>query len=286
MDHLKNTGRISGQRSGQSRGRFTKMGAALAVAVLTLASGCATELDLDKNSAAPMVNVQQRLILTPRDGGIPVTTADLQPGDIVLSSTNGATSLGIRLLTFSPVSHAALYMGNDTFAEAVGSGIQTRSSEQFLSEESTVVAFRHPGIDDDRAQAMQAFVQSQLGKKYNVAGVVLQAPFSVSRQVCELPLVPGVIRDACIRGLALVHLGAVKNDRFFCSQFVLEAYRHAHLPLTSADPQLISPADLLHMREGDVPSVRTTQSLQYVGYLKADVASTTEVEVSLAQPAD
>jgi len=30
----------------------------------------------------------------------------------------------------------------------------------------------------------------------------------------------------------------------------------------------VSPADLLHMREGDVPSVRIHQPLQYVGHLK------------------
>ena len=107
-------------------------------------------------------------------------------------------------------------------------------------------------------------------QKYNTAGIVLQAPFSMSRQYCELPLIPSLVRDYCLRGLAAVHLGAIKNDRFFCSQFVLEAYRHARLPLTTADPRLISPADLLHMREGDVPSVRIEQTLQYVGHLKTN----------------
>jgi hypothetical protein len=80
--------------------------------------------------------------------------------------------------------------------------------------------------------------------------------------------------------MAAIQLGAIKNDRFFCSQFVLEAYRHAKLPLTTADPRLISPADLLHMREGDVPSVRTEQSLQYVGHLKAGQMAT-DVEVAV-----
>jgi hypothetical protein len=50
---------------------------------------------------------------------------------------------------------------------------------------------------------------------------------------------------------------------------VLEAYRHAGLLLTSADPRLVSPADLLHMREGDVPSIQIAQALQYVGHLKS-----------------
>ena len=76
------------------------------------------------------------------------------------------------------------------------------------------------------------------------------------------------MRDACIQGFAAIQLGAGRNDRFFCSQYVLEAYRRAGLPLTDADPRLASPGDLLHMREGDVPSVRIHQALQYVGHLK------------------
>ena len=50
---------------------------------------------------------------------------------------------------------------------------------------------------------------------------------------------------------------------------MLEAYRSAGLALTDADPRLINPGDLLHMREGDVPSVRIHRALQYVGHLKS-----------------
>jgi hypothetical protein len=38
--------------------------------------------------------------------------------------------------------------------------------------------------------------------------------------------------------------------------------------MTYADPRLISPADILHMREGDVPSVRIHRQLRYAGHLK------------------
>ena len=53
------------------------------------------------------------------------------------------------------------------------------------------------------------------------------------------------------------------------AQFVLEASRSAGLALTDADPRMINPDDLLHMREGDVPSVRIHKALQYVGHLKS-----------------
>lgn len=243
-----------------------------------LLSACATRMDVDPNSGAPQLRAQNRLLLTPDNGGQAITGAALQPGDIILSSTDGINSLGIRVLTVSPVSHAALYLGDDTIAEAVGVGIRVRSTSEFVADESTIVAFRHPGITQAHTDAIRAFTHAQVGKKYNTAGVVLQAPFTLQRQFCELPLVPSLVRDACIRGLAAIQLGAARNDRFFCSQFVLEAYQRAKLPLTTANPLLVSPADLLHMREGDVPSVRTEQALLYVGHLKSGpVATETEV---------
>lgn len=230
-------------------------------------AGCATQLEADRATGVSKVAFQS-LGLHPGNGGQLVPLDQLRPGDIILSSADAVPSLGIRLLTLSPVSHASLYMGEQHVAEAVGAGIRRRSLDELLAEESTVVAFRHPGLQAGHTALMQQFVQAQLGKKYNYAGVVLQAPFALERRVCELPLVPSQVRDFCIRGIAAIQLGVVHNDRFFCSQFVLEAYRSAGLPLTDADPRLISPADLLHMREDDVPSVRIHQALTYVGHLK------------------
>jgi len=80
--------------------------------------------------------------------------------------------------------------------------------------------------------------------------------------------VPPAVRDACIRSFGVMNYLAASESRLFCSQLVLEAYRQAGVPITDADPRLISPADILHMREGDVPSVRVHQSLRYIGHLK------------------
>jgi hypothetical protein len=254
---------------------------AIALVVMGL-SACATRFSDPQGHVAPGLQVQNRMLLTPANGGQRIVPTDLRPGDIILSSTNGIVSVGIRALTVSPVSHAAIYLGDDQIVEAVGSGIQIRNTTEFMADESTIVAFRHPRLRDEHAQAMRDFARQHEGKKYNIVGIVLQAPFTLQRQYCELPLVPSLVRDACIRGLAAIQLGAARNDRFFCSQFVLEAYQQARLPLTSADPLLVSPADLLHMREGDVPSVRTEQALVYVGHLKAG-PPTVETEVAARQ---
>jgi uncharacterized protein YycO len=238
--------------------------AALALGV----AGCATRIHPLGDSAAPVLQVQQRVQLTPLGEGIAAQAEDLQTGDILLSSTQSLVSLGIRAFTLSPVSHAALYVGDGQVVEAVGAGVQQRPLADYLASESTVVAFRHPDINDAQALRLREYAQSLVGKQYNPVGIVLQAPFTVQRRYCELPVVPGFVRDICVRGLGAIYLGAVRNDRFFCSQLVLQAYQAAGLPLTSADPLLISPADLLHMREGDVPSVKTEQALQYLGHLK------------------
>lgn len=256
----------------------------LLMALIAGLAGCASRVDpMAITEGQTPVRLQNRLLLTPANGGQRIAPADLKAGDIILSNTHGIVSMGIRALTVAPVSHASLYLGDDRVAEAVGSGVRIRSTADFMADESTIVAFRHPGLKTEHAEALRRFAGQHDGKKYNTFGIVLQAPFTLQRQYCELPLIPGLVRDFCIRGLAAVQLGAARNDRFFCSQFVLEAYQQARLPLTSADPLLVSPADLLHMREGDVPSVRTEQALQYVGHLKAGPA-VVETEVAARQP--
>ena len=238
--------------------------------------GCATEIATRPDSGAPSLAFQNLTLnpaLNPANGGLLVDVSALQPGDIILTADNGIKSSGIRLITLSPVSHAAVYMGRlngiDMVAEAVGEGIRQRSVADLVAEESTIVAFRHPQINATHVDRMNTFMASHVGQKYNYLGVMLQAPFAIERRACELPLVPSLVRDFCLRGVAAVQLGLGRNDQFFCSQFVLEAYRSAGLALTDADPRLFSPGDLLHMREGDVPSVRIHQALLYVGHLKS-----------------
>jgi hypothetical protein len=76
------------------------------------------------------------------------------------------------------------------------------------------------------------------------------------------------LRDACLRSIGVLNYVAASESRFFCSQLVLQAYRHAGVPVTDADPRLISPADILHMREGDVSSIMIAKQLRYVGRLE------------------
>jgi hypothetical protein len=123
-------------------------------------------------------------------------------------------------------------------------------------------------LQPEQAQRIVEFAEAQIGKKYNHMGVLLHAPFSLERRLCELPVIPTRVRDACLRGVASIQLGAVSDKSFFCSQFLIEAYRRAGAPITDADPRWISPGDIMHMREGDVASMPANLSLMYIGHLK------------------
>lgn len=241
---------------------------------------CATDVSLDPRQDASSIKVQNKS-LDPSNGGELVNAKALRTGDIILSAANGINSAGIRALTLSPVSHAALYVGNGQIIEAVGAGVRQRSIADFIAEEATIVAFRHPKIDSIEAALIQKFAEKHVGTKYNTAGIVLQAPFTLQRRFCELPVMPALARDACIRGGAAIALGPVPNDKFFCSQFVLEAYKAAGIPLTDSDPRLVTPGDLLHMRQGDVSSIKIHQPLQYVGHLKAPPALASAAEIKM-----
>jgi hypothetical protein len=244
--------------------------ALLLLAPLALA-GCATQItDRSDPSAAGggKTIAFQRKSLAPTDGGRLVSAEDLAPGDILLSASPGIASAGIRLITTSPVSHAALYVGNGEIAEALGSGVRLRRIEVMLAEESVIAAFRHPSLDDNDALRVAAFARAAVGKHYDYTGVMLHAPFALQRRVCEIPGVPTVLRETCLSSLATLQLVRGSDDRFFCSQLVLESYRAVGLPITRAPPHWVSPEDILHMRAGDVSSVPVEQPLLYVGHLK------------------
>lgn len=246
--------------------------AAPAVVAVALLAGCATQLtDSDvvgPDGASGKVLTFQRKSLTPTDGGRLVRPEELLAGDILLSADPGIASAGIRLLTTSPVSHAAIYVGNGEVAEALRGGVRLRGIDRVLKEETVVAAFRHPVLDEERAQRMSQFAREQVGKPYDFVGVVMHAPFSLQRRVCELPGVPTLLREACLSTLATLQLIHGGDDRFFCSQFVLESYRAVGLPITRARPHWVSPEDIMHMRAGDVSSLPVEQPLIYVGHLK------------------
>ncbi|MGA5656972.1 YaeF family permuted papain-like enzyme [Rahnella contaminans] len=237
--------------------------------------GCSTQTNISQQaalqpSASKTALHMQRISTLESNDAVTIGAEQLRPGDILLSSTTGVTSLGIRLFSLSGVSHASVYLGNGEVAEAVGEGVQIVSLEQALSHSNSMVSLRHPGFSDEQLQRLRFFAQSKRGKKYNYKGIVIIAPYTLSRRVCDLPVFFGKGRSQCFDTLATVQIGdsADAQEKFFCSQFVIEAFNYAGNPITVSNALWISPADLLHMREGDISSFTPVQPLQYVGHLK------------------
>ena len=234
--------------------------------------GCATQFGA-RDGQSPIAGAAlhfQNPSAEPASAQVFVGAEALRPGDIVLTSMPGFAGAGIELLTFAPVSHAALYVGEGRVVEAVRAGVGERSIDEVMADESVALVLRYPGLSKAQARRIRAYAQNKTGAGFNFVGVTLQIPSAIGRRACELPLVPGVVRDACIRGLGVFSHLAASERRMFCSQLVLQAYRHAGVELTEADARIVSPADILHMREGDVSSFTIARPLHYVGHLKYD----------------
>lgn len=246
------------------------------VTLIALLQGCAMQLDIRAGSGSddsenvsmhPVLLIQHSSIAPKGDDAL-LSQEDLRPGDIILTSAPSLTSASIQLMTWAPVSHAAVYIGNDQVVDAVHPGVRVSSMREVLAEADMALAFRYPGLNAEQARDIRAFMLEKVGTQFNYLGVTLHMPFAIERKLCELPLVPSDIRDLCIRIIGGIQHLASSERAFFCSQLVLQAYRHAGVPITDADPRLISPADILHMREGDVSSVRIHNQLRRVGHLK------------------
>jgi len=244
-------------------------------AALLFVSGCSTQTNISQQAALQPSATKatlhlQRLSTLDSHDAVVIGAAQLQPGDILLSSTTGVTSLGIRLFSMTGVSHASVYLGNGEVAEAVGAGVQIISLEDALTHSNSMVSLRHHGFNELQLERLRTFAQNNRGKKYNYKGIVIIAPYTLSRRICDLPVFFGKGRSSCFDTLATVQIGNTSDpqETFFCSQFVIEAFNYAGNPITASNALWISPADLLHMREGDVSSFTPVQPLQYVGHLK------------------
>lgn len=244
--------------------------------LISALQGCATQFalrpestsgDAQNAAAAPVLRFQYSSIAPTGDDAF-VTPEALQPGDILLTSMSSLRSAAIRLMTFAPVSHVAVYIGERQVVEAVGSGVRIRGIDELLEEEEVVLALRYPDLSAEQVRRIKDYALRKSGTGFSYLGVMLHVPVSIIRRLCELPLIPLAPRDACIRSMGVINQVAASESRLFCSQLVLQAYRHAGVRMTDADPRLISPADILHMREGDVPSVRIHRQLRYAGHLK------------------
>ncbi len=244
----------------------------IALFLCCLLSSCATQItqtSSDHERIRPALKFQ-RLALTPKSGAHLIKKEALEVGDIVLTANDDSLiSFAIRLASMSPVSHAAIFIGEETFVEAIADGVHQTSIDDLIEHQTVIAIYRYPELTDKQRENLRATALAGVGKRYNYIGVALQAPFMLTRRVCEVPLlVPGAMRQICYEVLASAHMPRLGKEASFCSQYVLDVYQRAGVPLTEARPHWISPRDLMHMREDDVPAFMPHLQLDYVGHLK------------------
>lgn len=210
----------------------------------------------------------QRQNTAPQTGVVLVQPMDLQSGDILFSADSSLNSRVLRLFGNTSVSHAFLYLGDGEIAEAVGGGVHIMSLAESVDESPLLVVYRHPQLNELQAEKIREFARAEAGGKYNYMGIIKQTPYTVTRKVCELPVIPRAFRHLCLNTMAVVQVTPFSSDRYFCSQLVVAAYNYAGLPLTKTPAEWVAPGDLLHMRAGDIPSVVPVYPLQYIGHLR------------------
>ena len=250
--------------------RLARHGCAI-VLIGTALTGCATEW---RHQAATTTEKgawrlhSQRSSTVPVQGMVPIEAADLRAGDILFSAEKGFNSVGIRLFNQASVSHAFVYLGDGQIAEVVGSGVHIQPLDQATAHSTVLAAYRHPQLTPEAVDKIRQFAHSLDGSRYNFSGIAKQAPYSLTRKACELPVIPRAVRHLCVNSLALVQVTPFSSQRYFCSQFVIEAFNRAGTPLTETKPEWVSPGDILHLREDDVAAVTPMTRLVYVGHLR------------------
>ena len=153
-----------------------------------------------------------------------IDSSKLRPGDILLcTDPDGRVSKIIRRATGSRYSHAAIFIGDGEFVEAVGLGVRrfmvestavrNRENVRFLRLKNSVLN----AVETAQAAARKA--ENYVARRYWVQGAIA----------------------AGVRGINLKSQG-----KFFCSQLVAQAYREAGLELlVGVNPHKVMPGRLL-----------------------------------------
>lgn len=182
-----------------------------------------------------------------------LTSGDLRPADILLSTGEAVASFFIRGATVSRFSHSALYIGEGQIVEAIGPGVGLKSLREAISDDTLVSVYRHVRITSAQAEQVVRYVSAQKDKLYDWSGAVGGGVTSESGFVMSLFLSPIVT----VGGLAAdLYNRANPEASFYCSELVALAFEKARLPLCD-NGYSSTPADLSR-----------SHLLNYIGDLK------------------
>jgi hypothetical protein len=141
----------------------------------------------------------------------------LMPGDIILTTTTGMLSKGIRLATQSDISHAMVYVEDRSVIDATGEGVHSRNTQRLIfADECSVHVLRlRTGISRSELDEVVLFMRAHVGVEYSSKEAVMTV------------------------------LGGLRTwtKKQFCSRLVAQAFASAGITLVRS-PNYCSPADI------------------------------------------
>lgn len=220
-----------------------------------------SEAKAKDTAAKPSGGNSKEIPLDPGVGGRSIMVSAMQPGDIIISTTNADISKKIRQATGSQVSHASVYIGNGNVIEAIEDGVMQFSVETSIADDSVAVAYRHKDMSPEKAALVVNFLKQMKDqkRKFDYFSLLRVAPYQIVSGYCDSLASP--LKEACHTAAGLFKTGTDSNNEFYCSELVFAALKQAGLSLSTVDPHWSSPQDVVRLNHND--------TLRYVGHLKA-----------------
>lgn len=156
-------------------------------------------------------------------GNYVLNTTNLERGDIILTTAKDRTSKIIRFVTFGPFSHAMIYLGVDSCADAGGIDARVASHNTqrifFDSPEHCCVLRLKNGLNENQADNIVNYARRFIGMEYSIDEAILVA--------------------------LRVNYSAKEINRQFCSRYVAQAYADIGINLVD-NTDYCSPAELFN----------------------------------------
>lgn len=122
----------------------------------------------------------------------------------------------IKIQTRSSYSHTALQTADGSVYEAWDSGVMKSPDYRTLHKAGTEVHVYKIEVTDEQRSKIMSFLESKLGEKYDYRNVIR---FFTRNKPSE-------------------------NNKWFCSELVLTAFKEAGKPLLNINPALAAPRDV------------------------------------------
>lgn len=155
--------------------------------------------------------------------------ATLRPGDVLLVEGNSRLSAGVKYLTQSTWSHAALFVGSrlagrggnpgHCFVDAdTVAGVRSIGTDAFAHLHSRIC--RPIGLTEEECRRVTTFAIARIGSLYDLRNVV-----DLARYLLPTPPVPQRFRRS------MLALGSGDPTRAICSTLIAQAFQSIRYPI-------------------------------------------------------